>query len=368
MIAAVRRIWDNFRGGGEAAVTVPPMDGALRPNRRIEEAPALVSIAVPDNLVASEAGCHFSSGGAVLSLDPARGKTAELRRFAHDISALALGPDGAMAVGLDGGGVVIIGGPHDGRMLKTLSGQPLTCPTALLFAPDGDLLVALGSATRLPQDWKRDLMERAATGSVWRVDPATGVATLLADRLAWPCGLAIAPDGAVAVSESWRHRIVLIGGVPIHAVLDDLPGYPARLAPAAGGGYWLAVFAPRNQMIEFVLREPEFRTRMMDEIDPDYWVAPSLKASSTFLEPLQGGAQKHLGMLKPWAPAMSAGLCVRLDRAFQPRFSLQSRADGGTHGITAVVEFGEQVFATAKGDGVVVALPLADVDDRGGRA
>lgn len=359
MIAAVRRIWDNFRGGGEAAVTVPPMDGALRPNRRIEEAAAVVAIDRPDNLVAAGETCRFSSGGAVFSLDPATGKTAELRRFAHEVSALALGSDGAMAVGLDGGGVVIIGGPHDGRMLKTLSGQPLTCPTALLFTPDGGLLVAQGSATRRPQDWKRDLMERSATGSVWRVDPANGSATLLADRLAWPCGLALAPDDGVAVSESWRHRIVLIGGVPVHAVLDDLPGYPARLAPASGGGYCLAVFAPRNQMIEFVLREPEFRTRMMDEIDPDYWVAPSLKASSTFLEPLQGGAQKHLGMLKPWAPTRSYGLVVRLDEHFRPVDSFHSRADGTRHGITACVEAGGRLLAASKGGDTIVALDVA---------
>ena len=74
---------------------------------------------------------------------------------------------------------------------------------------------------------------------------------------------------------------------------------------------------------------------------------------------------KHLGLLKPWAPTMSAGLCVKLDRAFQPRFSLQSRADGRTHGVTAVAEHRGQVFVAARGDGVVVSLPPGGPGRRG---
>jgi hypothetical protein len=38
-------------------------------------------------------------------------------------------------------------------------------------------------------------------------------------------------------------------------LLSDLPAYPGRIAPAPDGGFWLALFAPRNQLVEFVLRE-----------------------------------------------------------------------------------------------------------------
>ena len=54
---------------------------------------------------------------------------------------------------------------------------------------------------------------------------------------------------------------------------------------------------------------------------------------------------------------MSFGLCVRLDRDFQPRASLQSRADGSTHGVTSVVEHDGRIVVAARGDGVVVTLP-----------
>ena len=38
MIGGLARVMDNLLGRGEAAVTVPPLDGALRPNRRLDEA------------------------------------------------------------------------------------------------------------------------------------------------------------------------------------------------------------------------------------------------------------------------------------------------------------------------------------------
>jgi hypothetical protein len=51
---------------------------------------------------------------------------------------------------------------------------------------------------------------------------------------------------------------------------------------------------------------------------------------------------------------------VQLDDLFQPRRSLHSRADGVTHGVTAVAEYRHQLFVAARGDGVVVSIPFED--------
>ena len=136
----------------------------------------------------------------------------------------------------------------------------------------------------------------------------------------------------------------------------DIPGYPGRLA-ASKDGHWLAVFAPRSQIVEFVLREPAYRSRMVAEVARPFWIAPKLRSGRSFYEPLQGGGVKHLGVLKPWAPTLSAGLCVGLDRNFQPRVSLHSRADGAVHGVTGVAEHDRHLFVAARGDGVVVGCP-----------
>lgn len=360
MIGAVKRAWENFRGGGESAVTVPPMDGALRPNRRLETAPVTIAATAPEDIVTDGKQVTYASGASVLRLDPKMGIAETVRSFDNSVASLAVSPSGAIAVGLDDGRIVIVGGAHDGVSIAKLRSRQSRCPTALLFASETELLVTQGSASRRPSEWKHDVMLRGATGSVWRVNLG-GEAKLLADGLSWPYGLALAENGAVAVSESWLHRVVLIGTEGgKRAVLDDLPGYPARLSPASDGGYWLSVFAPRNQIIEFIQREPEFLRRMMAEVDPAYWAAPSLRPSATFLEPLQGGAQKHLGMLKPWAPTRSYGLVAHLDRQFRPTHSFHSRADGLRHGVTASAEINGSLLVASKGGDVIAAIDLKD--------
>ena len=43
MIGGFASAFDSLFGRGEAAVTVPPLDGALRPNRALDEAGGAVS-------------------------------------------------------------------------------------------------------------------------------------------------------------------------------------------------------------------------------------------------------------------------------------------------------------------------------------
>lgn len=346
MIGWIRTAWDRFRGAGDQAVTVPPMDGALRPNTALETAVARIAIRQPDNLVPWRGGVALSSGADVLWLDPATGLHHGVMQAPAPVTALAALPDGGLAIGLASGGVLMPDGQIRAR-------DALPCPVALLSDATGRLIVANGSARNDATRWKHDLMAGGATGSVLAL---TGDRTeVLASGLAWPQGLAETPQGLV-VSESWRHRLVrLKPGGGRETLLPDLPGYPARLTPAAQG-WWLAIFAPRGQLIEFVLRQPAFRDRMMAEIDPDYWVAPSLFASNTFLEPLQGGAQKHLGVLKPWAPTRSYGLAVRLDAAFRPVDSYHSRADGRRHGITSIAETAGHILIASRGGDLVLEL------------
>ena len=144
---------------------------------------------------------------------------------------------------------------------------------------------------------------------------------------------------------------------PAHVLHGDLPGYPGRISPAADG-WWLAVFAPRSQLVEFVLREPGYRRSMLAEGEEEYWIAPSLHPSRSFLEPMQLGGLKQLGILKPWAPTRSYGLIVGLDAEGEPRRSFHSRADGGRHGVTSSLEGGGRLVLTAKGGNTIVAIGL----------
>jgi len=143
------------------------------------------------------------------------------------------------------------------------------------------------------------------------------------------------------------------------AVTDALPGYPSRLAPAAGGGFWLTCFALRTQLVEFVLREHAYRKRMIAEIEPAYWIAPALNSGNTFLEPMQGAQLKMMGVVKPWAPPRSYGLVIRLTEQGLVRYSLHSRFDGKHHGIVAAVERDGWLYLLAKGPRRLLRLSIA---------
>lgn len=354
----LREMIDRFVGRGDAAVTVPPMDGALRPNQRLEEAHVVTEARVPDNLVVHRGEVLFSSGRDLRNLQSG----AVVRSFDRPVTCVAAASDGRLAVGLTGAEVILV--EPDGTVAP-LPAADTSCATALAFYDDA-LIVCRGSARYAADQWKRDLMEtgigRPGSGSVILL-PRNGAPRVLADQLRWPFGV-LAVNGRIVVSESWAHRLLVLdphGAARLQPLLTDLPGYPARLAAASEGAAWLAVFAPRSQLIEFVLREDGYRRRMLAEIDSDYWIAPALANGRSFLEPIQGGALKQMGVLKPWAPSRSYGLIIKLNADFEPILSLHSRADGSRHGTTSVLEHSGTLFVASKGGGVVVSFPTAEL-------
>ncbi len=364
MIAAIRRHIDHFFGRGEASIFVPVMDGPLKANEKLDSCETRHRIEAIDNLTACGTGLLASSGPKLLRING--GTLESVAEFSSPISAIAVAGDGRVAIGLDAGRVLLTAAAG-GECLAVVD---IACPTALLFLEDGRLAIASGSANNAPGRWRRDLMDHGATGSVLLWDGDSSAPVALARGLGWPYGLAQVPSGQLVVSESWRHRLVLVdpvrpGAAPVATPLQRLPGYPSRIVRANGGGYWLSVFAPRNQLVEFTLSEIEYRERMMASVPEEFWVAPTLRSGSDFREPLQGGGVKQMGVLKPWAPTLSYGLVVRLGDDFRPLSSLHSRANGRVHGITSLatadLDGMPHLWIGAKGDGVVLALAEAEV-------
>jgi hypothetical protein len=112
--------------------------------------------------------------------------------------------------------------------------------------------------------------------------------------------------------------------------------------------------------MEFVLREDEYRRRMIETIEPEFWMAPSLASGRSFLEPLQLGAIRTMGALKAWAPTRSYGLFVHLDGQYQPTGSAHSRSDGTRHGVTSCLQWEDRVLAASKGGDCVLSLRADD--------
>ncbi|MBL8892948.1 MAG: hypothetical protein JNJ53_00010 [Rhizobiales bacterium] len=324
------------------------MDGALKPNTALDDAHVVVAAVAPDNLAVLDGALVYSSGHEIRRIAPKE----MLMSFASDVSAVA--SDGRrLAVALDDGSILV-----DGKQIAQFK-----CPTALAFH-DGDLLICNGSNDFRPSEWVVDLMHRNVSGSLWRVELPSGERRELVSGLAFPNGLVV--DGHrdwIIVSESWRHRLLampLEGGAPTE-ILARLPAYPSRIS-STGDGYLLCLFAPLNRLVEFVLQEPHYRADMMREVDSRFWIAPALTPATSFLEPLQNGGVRSMGVHKPWSPTRSYGLVALLDREFQPVTSYHSRANGRFHGMTSAILHDGEIHATSKGGNHLIRFPIAQVE------
>jgi Strictosidine synthase len=356
VFGVLRDFAQGFVGRGEATITVPSFDGALKPNQALERAEILLECDAPADLATDGTKVYLADGASLARLE-GNGVTT-IREFDRPITALACSPDGGIAVALDGREVRIFSTPTDSTPSSIFQGLGMRSINALAPAGGQALYATDGSATRNVDAWAWDLMERGRSGRALRLDLKTREITEIASDLRYAFG-ACATDGSAIISESWHHRLIVVApDGKSKVVLSHLPVYPSRISPAKGGGWWLTAFIARTQLVEFVLREPAYRKRMMAEIDPEFWIVPRLKSGKSFKEPMQGAHLKAMGVVKPWAPPRSYGLVIRLDASYKPVFSLHSRVDGFNHGIVSAVESGGWLYMIAKGPGRVLRLPI----------
>ncbi|MFA7578949.1 SMP-30/gluconolactonase/LRE family protein [Castellaniella sp.] len=332
---------------GDSSRAIPPLDGVLAPNNRLDDwVPLVEGLAQPTDLAVLHGQNQFVyNDGDVLYLHHEVGAT-RVQRFAAAINALATLPDGHVVIGLANGELLkatLDSGPTPGLSVQARVCQPELCGlTAITAAPDGKgVYFTIGSTEHATADWVRDLFDKGVSGSLgyWGFDDQV---TTLHSGLAYPSGVAASPDGTtLLVTESWNHRVLKFRGhaqpqaSAMATVLNNLPGYPGRIRARADGGYWLSIFALRTQLVEFVLGEDRYRTRMLAECAPELWIRPALSSGKSNLEPLQYGNMKALGIEKPWAPARSYGLLTQLDGQGQITDSMHCRAGGIRHGLSS---------------------------------
>lgn len=359
-MTAIRRFIDRRLGRGEAAITVPILDGPLMPNTALDSSEVFAEIDGVDNLVSTEKGLFCSSGNTLLRFRWGETTQETVDTFPAEISAMA-GGKGMLAIGVEGRGVVIKGGPHDGRTFGGDGEKGPDNPTSLAFLDGNTLLVTEGSDRNSAANWRRDLMEKGCRGSLWKLDLQNGTASRILSDLAWASGIALTGSQRIFLAESWRHRVLSVdlSTGKSEAVLEHLPAYPARITPAVDAGFWLSFYSIRNQLVEFILHEDEYRNRMLAEVPEPFWMAPALGSGLSFREPMQGSQLKQMGVMKAYALTRSYGLVAQCDPKMRPLRSFHSRADGAMHGCVSTCERGDELYVAAKGAGRI--LRLADV-------
>jgi hypothetical protein len=344
---------------------IPSLDGALSPNDRLE-ACTVIGDPLPglDDVVAAPDGAVFvSTGRHVLRLSGAGfAERTLVIEFDGEAGGLALHPDGRLLVCVAGHGLAAIDPARSGlHWLRNCDGYPLAGLLSVAVAPDGRIFAVEGSRARAPAEWRHDLMEKRHNGRLIVCGAALDAATTMLGDLHYPYGVAIV-SGQLWFTESWAHRVSRMplpqnGSAAPQTVLRNLPGYPARLHGDGRDGFCLALFARRTHLIEFVLKEDDFRSEMIASMPPDYWIAPAYAGGADCLEPMQIGGVKALGIQKPWAPPRSYGLLVHLDGNGEPTSSIHSRAGGRFHGITGACATSQGTVIASRGAGCLLLEP-----------
>jgi sugar lactone lactonase YvrE len=165
-----------------------------------------------------------------------------------------------------------------------------------------------------------DVFEHGAYGRLLSYDPHTKKTTTLVSGLHVANGVALGPDEAyILVSETLQYRVMrywLKGpkAGQFEPFIENLPGFPDNVSYNGKDGFWLALFAPRDVMLDGMLPHPAL-----------------LKAVYRIPEAIRPKAVKHARVLK-------------LDLNGKVTADLQDATDGAYAPITSVRERGAWLY------------------------
>ncbi|MNF41252.1 Strictosidine synthase [compost metagenome] len=282
----------------------------------------------------------------------------------------------------------LITGLHDGRVIRTsLDGKTLTVltdtggrPLGLARHPDGRLIIADGIKGLLALDslgqliplsteaggvrfgftddvtidktghyayfsdassrWGyghdgEAIIEHGGDGRLLRYDFQTGKTELLLDRLEFANGVALGPDDAfVLVNETGAYRITRywLSGPKAgsHEVfVDNLPGLPDNLSFNGHERFWVALYAPRNALLDSTAAHPFVRKMIV-------------RALKVLPKPVERRA-----------------LALGVDLDGNIIANLQDASSGNYAPITTVREYGQWLYFGSLKSSHMVRLPLA---------
>ncbi len=115
------------------------------------------------------------------------------------------------------------------------------------------------------QEYMNEVLESAPKGRLLKYDINTGECSVVLDELFFANGVAVSPDETyVLVNETTRYRVkrVYVRGPrkgDVEVFIDNLPGFPDGISTGADGIFWLALFAPRNEILDFAGPKPWVR-------------------------------------------------------------------------------------------------------------
>jgi sugar lactone lactonase YvrE len=164
-------------------------------------------------------------------------------------------------------GLLAINGEGDIKMLASgAEGLPFKFTDDVDVAENGTIYFTDASSKYGQNAYRTDILEHGGHGRLMEYDPNTGTVTVLLGGLQFANGVALsADDSYVLVTETGSYRVLrywLTGDKAGQSdiFIDRLPGFPDGISHGADSDtFWVALFAPRNQMLDFAADKPWLR-------------------------------------------------------------------------------------------------------------
>lgn len=138
---------------------------------------------------------------------------------------------------------------------------------------DGAIYFTDASARWDLDQYRRDALESQPSGKLIRYNPETRHSEVLMEDLFFANGVALAADESfVLVNETWGYRVSRLWLTGERAgerevFLENLPGFPDGISTDRNGHFWIALVAPRNQVLDAIHPYP-FLKRLSVKLPP----------------------------------------------------------------------------------------------------
>ena len=326
------------------------LEGVLGPNHRLDDAAGFPAPSPEALCIAPSGHMLFTAGMAIHALPAWGGLPALWKAFDRAVTALCCSPGGRVGVGLADGRIAVF--EPSGQPSADWSVPPALSSVADCVFLSEDELAIVDPGYRADENilsvapW--DPSERGKVLVIKR----SGEARAIIGGLHCPIGISRDAKGDVIVTELERARIVDGSGAVRQS---GYPAYVGRIRRTAAG-YVLACLARRDPLIEFLKTEQDFVAEMKAKIPARHWIAPRLSPDFSHDFPIELGATRLFGEIKPWAPSFSYGLVIELDGGLMPVASAHSRANGRRHAISDATVWNGDLIAVSKASGEILNL------------
>lgn len=179
---------------------------------------------------------------------------------------LAWAPDGSLVVADGIRGLLAIRANGTVRTLATSAGGlPFGFADDVDVAADGTVYFSDASHKFGVHEVTADILEHGGNGRLLKYEPVADEVTVLLDGLQFANGIAVGPgERYVLVNETGSYRVTrywLSGERAGNAdvFIDNLPGFPDNISFNGEDTFWLAIYAPRNPLLDALSDNPFLR-------------------------------------------------------------------------------------------------------------